>query len=165
MQICRILAHGPRTVTKQQRNARPTNGNTWLRILLLRLKQRAGWPIWRIWWRISRRTAAHQSLTKPLAESLTKAYLCRRRVLPFSYAVKFQWPYIIRGSWLCLDPGSFTWHPPVHTGPRELSYQHGCTGGPATCIHTSFSNHKALIQLAISCIDASAVRSLPQACK
>jgi len=24
-----------------------------------------------------------------------------------------------RGSWLCLNLGSFTWRPPVKTGPRE----------------------------------------------
>ena len=102
---------------------------------------------------------------KPLAERSTNAYLRRRRVLPFSYAVKFQWPYIIRGSWLCLNLGSFTWCPPVHTGPRELSYQHGCTGGPATFVRPSSFSHKALIQSAISRIEASAALSLPHDCK
>jgi len=38
----------------------------------------------------------------------------------------------IRGGWLCSDPGLFTWHPPVYSGPRELAYPDGCACGPAT---------------------------------
>ena len=165
MRICQIWGPEPRTAPLPLRRAQHRNGNRCLPVSCPKIALKVGWPIWRILWQSSRKPAVPQSSTNPLAEHRTKAYYLEWRVLPFSYAVKFQWPYIIRGSWLCLDPGSFIWRPPVHTGPRELSYQHGCSGGPATFICPRSCPQMELIHSEIFCMEASAARSLPQACK